>query len=44
VDAYYNPSMNDINFPAGILQAPLYDPHATDAENYGHIGGVVATN
>ncbi len=41
VDAYYNPSMNDINFPAGILQAPLYDPHATDAENYGHIGGVV---
>jgi putative endopeptidase len=41
VDAYYNPSMNDINFPAGILQAPLFDPHATDAENYGHIGGVV---
>ncbi len=41
VDAYYNPSMNDINFPAGILQAPLYDPHATDAENYGHIGGIV---
>jgi len=41
VDAYYNPSMNDINFPAGILQAPLYDPKATDAENYGHVGGVV---
>ncbi len=41
VDAYYNPSMNNINFPAGILQAPLYDPHATDAENYGHIGGIV---
>jgi putative endopeptidase len=41
VDAYYNPSMNDINFPAGILQKPFYDPHATDAENYGHIGGVV---
>jgi putative endopeptidase len=41
VNAYYNPSMNDINFPAGILQPPLYDPHATDAENYGHIGGVV---
>jgi putative endopeptidase len=41
VDAYYNPSMNDINFPAGILQSPLYDPHATDAENYGHIGGIV---
>ncbi len=41
VDAYYNPSMNDINFPAGILQAPLYDSHATDAENYGHIGAIV---
>jgi putative endopeptidase len=41
VDAYYNASMNDINFPAGILQAPLYDPHATDAEVYGHIGAVV---
>src|ERR1022692_3385167 len=41
VDAYYNPSMNDFNFPPGILQPPLYDPHATDAENYGHIGGVV---
>jgi endothelin-converting enzyme/putative endopeptidase len=41
VDAYYNPLMNDINFPAGILQSPLYDPHATDPENYGHIGGIV---
>ena len=41
VDAYYNPSMNDINFPAGILQPPLYDSHAADASNYGHIGGVV---
>jgi putative endopeptidase len=41
VDAYYNPSMNDINFPAGILQAPFYDSHAADASNYGHIGGVV---
>ncbi|HXY09691.1 MAG TPA: M13 family metallopeptidase, partial [Terriglobales bacterium] len=41
VDAYYNPSMNDINFPAGILQKPFYDPSATDAENYGHVGGVV---
>ena len=38
VDAYYNPSMNDINFPAGILQPPIYDPNATDAENYGHVG------
>lgn len=41
VNAYYNPSMNDINFPAGILQPPFYDPEATDAVNYGHIGGVV---
>ncbi|HKE23419.1 MAG TPA: M13 family metallopeptidase [Terracidiphilus sp.] len=41
VNAYYNPSMNDINFPAGILQPPFYDPTATDAENYGHIGAVV---
>jgi len=41
VDAYYNPSMNDINFPAGILQSPLFDPQATDAENYGHIGAIV---
>ena len=41
VDAYYSPTMNDINFPAAILQSPLYDPHATDAENYGHIGGIV---
>jgi endothelin-converting enzyme/putative endopeptidase len=41
VDAYYNASMNDINFPAGILQSPLYDPNAADAENYGHIGGIV---
>jgi putative endopeptidase len=41
VDAYYNPSMNDINFPAGILQSPMYDANAVDAVNYGHIGGVV---
>jgi putative endopeptidase len=41
VNAYYDPSMNDINFPAGILQPPLYDSHASDASNYGHIGGVV---
>jgi len=41
VDAYYNPSMNDINFPAGILQPPFYDPKASDATNYGDIGGVV---
>jgi putative endopeptidase len=41
VDAYYNPSANDINFPAGILQSPLYDGHASDASNYGHVGGIV---
>ena len=41
VNAYYNPSMNDINFPAGILQSPFYDAKGTDAENYGHIGAVV---
>ena len=41
VNAYYSPTMNDINFPAGILQSPLYDPRATEAENYGHIGAIV---
>jgi putative endopeptidase len=41
VDAYYNPSANDINFPAGILQSPLYDSRASDATNYGHVGGIV---
>jgi putative endopeptidase len=41
IDAYYNPSMNDINFPAAILQTPFYDPHATEAENYGHGGAIV---
>jgi endothelin-converting enzyme/putative endopeptidase len=41
INAYYNPSMNDINFPAGILQAPFYDTNASDAVNYGHIGAVV---
>ena len=41
VDAYYNPSMNDINFPAGILQPDFYDAKLDDAVNYGHIGGVI---
>jgi endothelin-converting enzyme/putative endopeptidase len=41
VNAYYDPSMNDINFPAGILQPAFYDPDATPATNYGHIGAVV---
>ncbi len=40
INAYYDPSMNDINFPAGILQPPFFDPNATDAENYGHIGAI----
>jgi len=41
VNAYYNPSMNDINFPAGILQPAFYDKDASNATNYGHIGAVV---
>lgn len=41
VNAYYNPSMNDINFPAGILQPPFFGPKESDAVNYGHIGAVV---
>lgn len=41
VDAYYNPQMNDINFPAGVLQPPLYDPKMDDAPNYGDTGGMM---
>ena len=41
VNAYYDPSMNDINFPAGILQPNFYDPNVTLATNYGHIGAVI---
>lgn len=41
VNAYYNPSMNEIVFPAGILQPPFYDPNADDAFNYGGIGAVI---
>jgi len=41
VNAFYNPLMNDINFPAAILQPPFFDPKSTDAENYGHIGAVI---
>ncbi len=41
VDAYYSASMNDINFPAAILQPPFFDKNATDAENYGHVGAIV---
>jgi len=41
VNAYYNPSMNEIVFPAGILQPPFFDPKADDALNYGGIGAVI---
>ncbi len=41
VNAYYNDSMNDINFPAGVLQPPLYDPKEDDAPNYGNTGGTI---
>jgi endothelin-converting enzyme/putative endopeptidase len=41
VNAYYNPQMNDINFPAGILQPPYFDPSQDDAVNYGDAGGVI---
>ena len=44
VDAYYNPQVNDINFPAGVLQSPLYDAKMDDAPNYGDTGGPLATN
>ena len=41
VNAYYNPMANEIVFPAAILQAPFFDPEASDAENYGGIGVVI---
>jgi len=41
VNAYYNPSLNEIVFPAAILQPPFFDPEADDAVNYGGIGGVI---
>ena len=41
VNAYYSPSDNNINFPAGILQPPFFDPQADDAVNYGAIGSVI---
>lgn len=41
VNAYYNPQMNDINFPAGVLQPPLFDPKLDDAPNYGNTGGTI---
>jgi putative endopeptidase len=41
VNAYYNSRMNEIVFPAGILQPPFFDPKADDASNYGGIGAVI---
>ena len=41
VNAYFNPQMNDINFPAGVLQPPLYDPSLDDAPNYGNTGATI---
>jgi endothelin-converting enzyme/putative endopeptidase len=41
VDAYYNGQMNDINFPAGVLQPPLYDRKLDDAPNYGNTGSTI---
>ncbi|MFN2530992.1 MAG: M13 family metallopeptidase [Pyrinomonadaceae bacterium] len=41
VNAYYNPLMNEIVFPAGIMQPPFYDPLADDAVNYGGMGAVI---
>ena len=41
VNAYYNPAMNEIVFPAGILQPPAFDPSADDAFNYGSAGATI---
>lgn len=41
INAYYNPTFNEIVFPAGILQFPFFDPQADDAINYGGIGMVI---
>ncbi len=41
VNAYFDPQMNDINFPAGVLQPPLYDPKMDDAPNYGNTGATI---
>jgi putative endopeptidase len=42
VNAYFDPQMNDINFPAGVLQPPLFDPKMDDAPNYGNTGATIA--
>jgi len=41
LNAYYSAQLNDINFPAGVLQPPLYDPKMDDAPNYGNTGGTI---
>jgi putative endopeptidase len=41
VNAYYNSQMNDINFPAGVLQPPAFDPNSDAAPNYGDTGGTI---
>jgi endothelin-converting enzyme/putative endopeptidase len=41
VNAYYDPQMNDINFPAGVLQPPLFDFKLDDAPNYGNTGATI---
>jgi putative endopeptidase len=41
VDAYYSPQTNDMNFPAGVLQPPLFDSKMDDAPNYGNTGGTI---
>jgi putative endopeptidase len=41
VNAYYNPTTNEITFPAAILQPPFYDPNADDAANYGTMGAII---
>ncbi len=41
VNAYYNPQENNVNFPAGILQPPFYDPKADDSTNFGAVGAVI---
>jgi endothelin-converting enzyme/putative endopeptidase len=41
VNAYFSPQMNDINFPAGVLQPPLYDTREDDAPNYGNTGATI---
>ena len=41
VNAYYNPTMNEIVFPASVLQPPFFDPAADDALNYGAIGAII---